>query len=504
MDIVLDREVLEKQDNIACIKEYIKKYEEKFDEKLSDAEDDTEVMPIPKREVKKKTAEDYFKVVLSSGLDTIIEKIYKKETYQMVMMPSQDKYLIKKGEVIQTLENMSCDDFLNFFKQLKNDDFIPVNNIIFNKIEKNDLSKIYQMIKNLRHFLSGGMMSLELYKEMTRSGYRREGEEIYYEIYQNLLKNEKLLKYMAVKSPMLDNAIKYNDDFVSVALALEEFAGYDHARYFVESFTKSSLQTVNGRPSPYGYYRSYYNNGSDIHSMIKTCLNPKYNLNTKRFIDYLCFDCYGQGFTSMPLRTYMDYLNMCHAYYGKVPNKYPKMLLTEHDIISQKVETSDEIKKILEAENRQRTEVARADKELREANFTADIFKQQYENFEKEYPAEDGILFSYKDLILVKAESAKALVDEGFNLGHCVATYIKSVASGECLILFVRHKDHPEESYLTVEIRKCLVSGKCTPRYIIAQIQGDGKRTILTESERKFFELFMKKTNIETTNSNFR
>ena len=39
------------------------------------------------------------------------------------------------------------------------------------------------------------------------------------------------------------------------------------------------------------------------------------------------------------------------------------------------------------------------------------------------------------------------------NQNNCVASYIDRVIDGNCHILFLRKKDHPKESLVTIEIR---------------------------------------------------
>lgn len=516
MPVIMDNEKIEVQDNVSMIKDFIKKYEDKYDETLFDINDDS-CSTAPKKEVKKRTAVDYFKVVLSSGLDTILQKTFKKEIYQLIMMPSQDKYLIKQGDAIQTIENMSLDEFKNFFKQIKKDDSIKIGNIVFDEIKKDDIPDIYHMIKNYRHYLANGMMSLNLYKTMVYEGssyYYNRGnrERVTDAIYLDLLNNEKLFKYITVKTPMLENTKKYNREFVAAVLMIEKKAGYDHARYFIESYTKSSLQSIqDGNPwSPtyyargyIGYNHSYSRRYSDIELFFETCLDKKYNLNVKRLIDYLCFDLYGQGFNFIPSQIYMDYLDMSYAYYGKVINKYPKTLFTDHDIVAKTVETDKEIQKILEDERNAKMTKLQADRAEREEQQSFNIFKDQYLEFEQLFNVEDRVVYSYKDLVLLTPDSARDLIEEGNRLGHCVATYIRQVASGSCLILFVRRTNELDSPYLTVEIRKS-ATGKGAGKFIIAQIQGDCKRTELDKKEKAFFQKFMEKTGIAASNSNLR
>jgi len=54
---------------------------------------------------------------------------------------------------------------------------------------------------------------------------------------------------------------------------------------------------------------------------------------------------------------------------------------------------------------------------------------------------------------LVAPQTALEIVNEGHSLNHCVHDYIKRVIEGTCEIMFLRQKDKPKKSYVTVEIR---------------------------------------------------
>ena len=50
----------------------------------------------------------------------------------------------------------------------------------------------------------------------------------------------------------------------------------------------------------------------------------------------------------------------------------------------------------------------------------------------------------------MKPEKAMSLVDEGNALNHCVASYIKRIIDGECLVYFMRQEK--DVSLITLEI----------------------------------------------------
>ena len=54
---------------------------------------------------------------------------------------------------------------------------------------------------------------------------------------------------------------------------------------------------------------------------------------------------------------------------------------------------------------------------------------------------------------VIAPKTAVEIVNEGHRLNHCVHSYIKSVIEGRCEIMFLRQKDKPKKSYVTLEIK---------------------------------------------------
>ena len=499
MSTVFNKEKIESQDNVAILKNYIKEYEMNFDETVSDIEEEESVETKDViKEKKPKDIKKNWKIVLSSGIDTIIERKTRNSVIQLILMPTQDKYLLMSDNVIQDITTMTADDFKAFFRNLKKDDEIKINNVVFQTIKKEDAEFIYDMIINYRSLLQKGMMSYPFYKKMhglrTYSYYKHTIQEIY----RNLVKEEKLFKMLCTKTAILEGNNKYDEDFIEFMLTINETSGYDAARYFAEIYTRSSVEGINLNNYRYYGYRNSTNAYREIFS-------SKFNLNIKRLSEYLCFDLYGQGFSRIPISLYKDYLDMAYAFDDKkIKEKYPKHLMTDHDILAQDVSQSEEIKAIVEANSRRESDKLAQEETEKRAKAAYENFIQNYDKFKKILDISSNIVFEYKDVVLKIPDDPKELIREGTNLGHCVASYIPRVASDECLILFARNKDAMETSYLTVEIRPSGISSYKGAIYSIAQIQGDCKRTALTKEEITFFKKFMEKYNILATNSNLK
>lgn len=399
--------------------------------------------------VRKKSSSCSYAVTFSSGLDAVIEKRMGKGTIQMVLMPSQDKYLFKDDTAVQDIRSIPFDYFKLFFTLLP-EDGIHVGNLVIDTLRKDDASKLHDMILHEDKRLNKGLMSLEIYKNGDVLAASR-------------TLDAKLWKMLVTKTGIMNNTKKYGIDFLNVVQYFFSSRGYDAARMFAEAYTKSSMLGVSS--SNAYYYRR-----------MNVDLSPLNPLDPKTLIEYLCFGLYSQGFEVIPIRTYLDYLRMCVQYEGKVRDKYPDALLTAHDKISLKF--------------------SERKSEIDERNF-----KSTNEAFRKAMKISGSTVFEYGGNVMLIPGEAKELIDEGYNLGHCVGSYVNRVASGECVIVFVRKKAHPEDSYLTVELSRRNEFGKSA--YMLAQIQGDCKRTILTEEEIDFFKRFMDKYSIQTRNRNF-
>jgi hypothetical protein len=90
--------------------------------------------------------------------------------------------------------------------------------------------------------------------------------------------------------------------------------------------------------------------------------------------------------------------------------------------------------------------------------------------------------FTKDGLTLIPPKSAKEIVNEGHTLHHCVYSYVERVASGSCVILFIRKSDKIDEPFYTVELR----DGK------ISQTRGQGNGSATPEVQ-KFLDQWQRK-----------
>ena len=222
-----------------------------------------------------------FKLLLVSGLDVVIENEFGE---QFIFMPSQDKYLIKKEKTINNIRDMEKNDFKKFFSTKKFE--IKVNGLLIDTITSNNIDSLYGMILKCSEDLKNGAMSLSLFdSRIYTNRYYGYGSIDAYEIF-NRVSNEdglKIRKMLAARTGILTNQNKYGRGFAMTVISLYKNFGMDIARMFAESYTKSSLTSVNAD----NYIYRYRTKTDELSKAIS-----EYGADPKRLIEYLCFDVY--------------------------------------------------------------------------------------------------------------------------------------------------------------------------------------------------------------------
>lgn len=120
------------------------------------------------------------------------------------------------------------------------------------------------------------------------------------------------------------------------------------------------------------------------------------------------------------INSYVDYLNMCSQMNLK-PKKYPNNLMLVHDVMAKDF-------KIVQDEK------------------SRELFNKTYKELNDDYTHID------MNHIYLQPLTIQALVEEGNQLHHCIASYGKKVIENESLIYFMRKSYEPDVPYITVEI----------------------------------------------------
>ena len=172
------------------------------------------------------------------------------------------------------------------------------------------------------------------------------------------------------------------------------------------------------------YGNRYYCNGNNV-CLLNTILSSyadeevfKANYSFGKFANYVINETINQGYNRIRdfINELRDYLRMCKQDDIK-PTLYSSYLKQTHDITS-------------------RNHNVKVEKENEET------FKSRYKDFKP---------YRGKKYIVVAPKNSDDLKKEGDRLNHCVASYIKRVIDGECLIYFLR--TNKEESLITFEVR---------------------------------------------------
>jgi len=171
-------------------------------------------------------------------------------------------------------------------------------------------------------------------------------------------------------------------------------------------------------------------------------------LDLRRLVNYTFVDSYAQGITKINIefwQAYERYLKMQLQAFGDIRDKYPRYLMTAHDVMAQNTSLLEHIPS--------------------EEDFTAltaDI--QQL--------AHEGNAYS-----IVVPATAQQIAEEGIALSHCMGSNAERIASGEQRILFLRENKAKEEPLVTLQYSNDSITGA----------EGLHRRG-LTANERHFLE----------------
>lgn len=118
------------------------------------------------------------------------------------------------------------------------------------------------------------------------------------------------------------------------------------------------------------------------------------------------------------IRELCDYADMMRQLSNKY-DKYPRHFLTTHKIACRNY---DRMKK----------------------EFSEELFRKR---MKKEYEC------SFGEYVFIYPKSTQEIKDEAARQSNCVSSYIDKVIDGYCHILFLRKKNSPKESLVTIEVR---------------------------------------------------
>ena len=405
-----------------------------------------------KKEIKKTSKsrpKAKYEVVFSSGCDFAINRQTSRSNKTLVIILTQSMWYIydelagKKIEMSEDLEK----ELKYFFSDKTADDIViekGVTTCFGKSLTKGEiilLCKIMEYTKpGVRFLIKKGYEVSDLFK-YNWDYLRCESIE---ECYKH---SPALLNYCweRIGAASMNNNLSDKLNFIT---DIHEISNLDTAYYAVDAMLRSSI-LVNRRLS------------DSMKNIIKSN-----RMDVKRTIDYILFDMYRQGKSRLDqfMHTYEDYLSLYMSYCGNIPDKYPKYLETQHNQICSKVKEIEGIK----SSSPEFAEVM-----MNSENYT---YNNPFESFVIRMPKE-----------------SMELVEEGNKLSHCVSSYVEKVNRGDCIVVFMRKRETPDEPYLTVEI---------LPDRSVPQVEGLCRRTELTEEEIHFLNQWAKNKHLKLTASN--
>ena len=379
-----------------------------------------------KKKQQKSQIETTYDVVLQNNIDFVLHRKTATTDKNLVFLISQGTFYIQDNKS-KNVETLSEQKLRGFFQPIYYNKFEKLDKVIW----WND-SRPEDIIKKMIKITKDETMQKMYQHGICADKYQTDSWK---DAFNN---NVKLFKYCFHKCQESNVNKSYFDYILKLATTIEQKINYNNAIYFVDKFCESNVKMFLEE----GY--SYKNKIKEYHEVFINLINT-YLLDFNRFIEFISFDLYSQGISQFDkniLTEYSDYLRMQISLYGKVKEKYPKYLRTEHDIIALKVNIYEKHKQEL-------------------------ILLNVVENFK-------DLEYKDKEYCIVLPESSIEIVDEGVSLSHCCASYVSKVIKNETLIVFLRNVNEPDKSLVTVEVQN----------NSIVQAKGYANRPLVIEEEK--------------------
>lgn len=223
-----------------------------------------------------------------------------------------------------------------------------------------------------------------------------------------------------------ENNILQGTGFASLCDMKKTF-GQEIALYYVETALRNHVERVPACPfvqkalakkadSP--VYR--FNGRCNYVETAPEWTNP-YSFDGRRLADYLVYDADHQGLDpNDALNILVDTLDMQKAVFGKIREKYPRNLETEHRIM---MKLYNQVKQEIDAEKWNEAAKSAADLQWSDDKYT-----------------------------VISPKTPADMYDEAQQQSNCLRGYVPSVIAGRCLILFLRLKAAPEKSLVSIEV----------------------------------------------------
>ena len=430
---------------------------------------------VEETEEKKSTARQKptveFNVEWADHCDAIISRKTKTSTQYLALLVSQKQYYIKDNSgKVSTLTT----DNLNKFMNGSDDNGILINTNWMTLLPKNK--------KNNGNLLN--ILNSDLFCELAKMGYawlgdsliqqkedwrnRRVDNEKLVNTTKLFMENKKLFrklietgKQIPVGAEQMFKKELTNAFFEDTSNSLATFFGDAYGTilmnvlnlrnrnvlapsfvYFKDVYGESGVsqladamaaqRCVSSRKlrsfDTVGYWRR---RNTDEAAINLAKIAKHYNCKFENFLDYVVYEPQRQGYTIEDFaQTWYDTLRMQVSVYGEVKDKYPEELASLHQRMSYRCSLLEYAKELEEQQERNNAITYRK-KEL-SGNCYAD----------KNEP-----------WIITIPSSVGDILEEAQQQSNCLASYVEPYVKGDTDLYFMREKNEPEKSLITIEIR---------------------------------------------------
>lgn len=361
---------------------------------------------IKKPEAKGTVSTTTFSLALVNYPDFCIERKTAKTRQLIVIMPSCKGYYVKsfKGEE-ELIEELTPELYAKLtagMNDIKMPDDFWLNNMCSGK------KFCDQLLKALK---------LETYVEMIKHRVAPKFEDVYYDRWNSFASDKRITAYK--KQPILYreffNTNKATKLLIESAKFVEDIVndfGLNNARDFLTHLDMSLVEVHTGYNTD---FVAYWND---------KCY-PDMEMKYESFRDYVLYQSVFMGY-GKSIKTFFnewrDSVRMQKSIYHKIKEKYHDNLpLWHHQLSYKSACMKDEID-----ENK-----------MKEMSELASLYQ--------------GVCGEY---VFIAPTCRQDFLDEAQMQQNCLASYINKFIDGDCIIMFMRLKNDPTQSLITIEIRK--------------------------------------------------
>ena len=346
-----------------------------------------------------------YKLALVNYPDFCIERTTAKTRQLMVIMPSCEGYYVKsfkgKEEFIETLTPELYIKFTSGMEPIALPEGFWLKEMCSGK-------KFYSMLARA--------LQSKTYVDMIKYRVAPQIETLTVTNWMGFDNDRHIVAYK--KQPILYR--EFFNSHKAKTLLLEYTAFVDHltqdfginnARDFLTQFELSLVEISRN------YHQSWDGYGTRVY--------PDIEMKYDSFRDYVLYQSVFMGY-GKKIRTFFnewrDAINMQQRVYNKIKEKYHENLPLWHSQLSYKCEC---IQEIIDEDK------------LQEMVDLASLYQ--------------GVCDKY---VFIAPTCKQDFIEEAQMQQNCLASYIKKFIDGECIIMFMRLKENPNNSLVTIEIRK--------------------------------------------------